>query len=792
MLQRRPITEPGPVSHTAFSAPPREPGAQERAASPPVREAVLAVRAACLAPLPGGLLLLSAPGTHDGEAVLDAALGVAAPTRVVHLGGHPSVATEPYGALLGWLEGPEGLDVASVLSQMRGAWCGEDPVVVVVRRVGCLDPGTVHVLCQLSAAQELRLVVLAGGWKEVPLGLRMLQRAGWLELHRLRALSPPEVADRVRQQCGLGLSASALEALWRLSAGSGEWLSELVPALLSSGKLREYGGVLGLAAGPWTGSLRLSQAVDRHVAALGPAARRALEAWVGAGTAPTARELGGPVWAELVSAGFVPESGPGHRQLAVLLRVSRGAGPGLAAVADPLPDGVGSRAGAAWPTAARQEAAGQESAGQAPVVEPAAVRAPAGPPAAHWSGHDGRSQDPGLFLPGDNAGRLDLEERLAAALQSGDLSGLAKLVTRSEPTVAGTEASALCAVLLAALRGRRAEAAHELRPILAQLHVGGTRALLRRAERLLLALEGPRGATGRHPAGDHAAGSQPGFPTFAPAVELELAPLDHIPPEPVLTGRATQDDAPQNSVPQDAALRAGRVDRTLGWAMELLIAALQERMEPRRLRALERLGAQAPELFDAAAARGGVLTVRMLHADRRAAGQLVAAERSRSQAVSQAALLGLGSPEPSELAGAVALFAGALHRGDEEGAYAGALALRAAGVTLGADGVGRGALRALPAGMVRRLATSEPSQGDSVRAIPAFAGIRFLTPRELLVVSEVCAGRGNPAIALRLGISVRTVEGHLHQVYSKLGLEHRQALAELVSAARPLPQRTGP
>lgn len=53
-----------------------------------------------------------------------------------------------------------------------------------------------------------------------------------------------------------------------------------------------------------------------------------------------------------------------------------------------------------------------------------------------------------------------------------------------------------------------------------------------------------------------------------------------------------------------------------------------------------------------------------------------------------------------------------------------------------------------------------------------------LTQREIQVAKLAQRGLGNRAIAERIGVSVRTVEGHLYQLYSKLGITTRQELLE--------------
>ncbi|HVA37378.1 MAG TPA: helix-turn-helix transcriptional regulator [Candidatus Dormibacteraeota bacterium] len=66
-------------------------------------------------------------------------------------------------------------------------------------------------------------------------------------------------------------------------------------------------------------------------------------------------------------------------------------------------------------------------------------------------------------------------------------------------------------------------------------------------------------------------------------------------------------------------------------------------------------------------------------------------------------------------------------------------------------------------------------------ALPA-SGVRVwptgdLTPREHEIVRCVADGATNRIIALRLGISPRTVQKHLEHVYEKLGVETRTAAA---------------
>lgn len=63
-----------------------------------------------------------------------------------------------------------------------------------------------------------------------------------------------------------------------------------------------------------------------------------------------------------------------------------------------------------------------------------------------------------------------------------------------------------------------------------------------------------------------------------------------------------------------------------------------------------------------------------------------------------------------------------------------------------------------------------------VRSAAALRGLG-LTPREGEVLLGVCDGMGNIAIGARLGISPRTVQKHLEQIFVKLGVASRTEAA---------------
>jgi DNA-binding NarL/FixJ family response regulator len=67
-----------------------------------------------------------------------------------------------------------------------------------------------------------------------------------------------------------------------------------------------------------------------------------------------------------------------------------------------------------------------------------------------------------------------------------------------------------------------------------------------------------------------------------------------------------------------------------------------------------------------------------------------------------------------------------------------------------------------------------------VAAIQSAAHPLPMTSREREIATLIAAGLSNREIAERLTVSVRTVEGHVYRVFSKLAVADRDQLAELM------------
>ena len=67
------------------------------------------------------------------------------------------------------------------------------------------------------------------------------------------------------------------------------------------------------------------------------------------------------------------------------------------------------------------------------------------------------------------------------------------------------------------------------------------------------------------------------------------------------------------------------------------------------------------------------------------------------------------------------------------------------------------------------------ARAASVAAVAAAGGREGLTPRELQVLRRLATGESNKAIAARLGVSRRTVDRHVSNLYAKLHVSSRAA-----------------
>lgn len=101
------------------------------------------------------------------------------------------------------------------------------------------------------------------------------------------------------------------------------------------------------------------------------------------------------------------------------------------------------------------------------------------------------------------------------------------------------------------------------------------------------------------------------------------------------------------------------------------------------------------------------------------------------------------------------------------------------GAAMLAEEVGARSQQRLAAQQLRRLGVRTWRRGPGVRE----PGLPGLTPREAEVARLAAAGSSNQEIASSLAISPRTVERHITNVLTKLGLRNRTELATFVHSA---------
>ncbi len=84
------------------------------------------------------------------------------------------------------------------------------------------------------------------------------------------------------------------------------------------------------------------------------------------------------------------------------------------------------------------------------------------------------------------------------------------------------------------------------------------------------------------------------------------------------------------------------------------------------------------------------------------------------------------------------------------------------------------------AAFLKRQPKDAPIPLADAAGLDAFCERYAISPREREIIVEICAGRGNQAIADTLFISVHTVKRHVNQIYKKVRVKNRVQLANAV------------
>jgi len=73
------------------------------------------------------------------------------------------------------------------------------------------------------------------------------------------------------------------------------------------------------------------------------------------------------------------------------------------------------------------------------------------------------------------------------------------------------------------------------------------------------------------------------------------------------------------------------------------------------------------------------------------------------------------------------------------------------------------------------------AENSSEETINLFIKKYHITKRECQIVSQICLGKTNQQIADELFISLQTVKDHTHRIYSKIGINSRMQLVQMVN-----------
>ncbi|MGA8016879.1 MAG: helix-turn-helix transcriptional regulator, partial [Candidatus Dormiibacterota bacterium] len=87
--------------------------------------------------------------------------------------------------------------------------------------------------------------------------------------------------------------------------------------------------------------------------------------------------------------------------------------------------------------------------------------------------------------------------------------------------------------------------------------------------------------------------------------------------------------------------------------------------------------------------------------------------------------------------------------------------------------------------LLRSAALLSQCQGSRSPILDRLATGGALTDRELQVARVAARGTSSAEIAVQLGLSVRTIENHLQQAYSKLGVRSRAELSAVLNQVEP-------
>ncbi|WP_026551116.1 LuxR C-terminal-related transcriptional regulator [Arthrobacter sp. H20] len=244
--------------------------------------------------VPSGMILLGGTGTGKTSMMRALVDRLRATTCLIHLRGSTHAEQQPYGALRVLLADlPEDLldHPAKVINGLTRALkdrAHDLPVIVTVDDANHLDGSSITALGQLVQAGTVRLVAACTDLPGAPQYFQTLCRKGILVRVDMPDLTQQHVADYLLAALGLPVSRASSLALHRQSAGNARLLSALLDDYLATGALRCVGGVWVLAADEVNLGANATHLVTDRIRTLLPSQRQLLGTLAVAGETPLA------------------------------------------------------------------------------------------------------------------------------------------------------------------------------------------------------------------------------------------------------------------------------------------------------------------------------------------------------------------------------------------------------------------------------------------------------------------------------------------------------------------------